>query len=61
MRVFRKDFAEESEPLIKHKGNMGTDISSEICDACGKFVQVIKGKMKKHRCLGDEDKQESFK
>lgn len=51
MKVVRRDLAEESMPLIKHKGNEERDITAEDCPYCGRSVQVIKGKMKKHKCL----------
>jgi hypothetical protein len=50
MKVFKEDWSEESVPLVKHKGNVERDITSELCPLCGKNVQVVNGKMAKHTC-----------
>jgi hypothetical protein len=55
MRVFKgADFSEESVPLVKHKGNEERDITSERCPLCGKNVQMVAGKMAKHKCFEKE-------
>jgi len=54
MKVFKEDWSSESVPLVRHKGNMERDISSQKCDLCGKNVQTVNGKVAKHNCLEKE-------
>jgi hypothetical protein len=54
MKVYNEDWSEQSEPLVKHKGNAERDITADICPTCGKNVQVLNGKMVKHKCVEKE-------
>jgi hypothetical protein len=54
MKVYHDDSVETSIALAPGKGQQTPDILSEMCPVCGKSVQVIGGKMSKHRC-GVED------
>lgn len=56
MKIYHEDYSEQSVPLVRHKGNVERDITSEDCPACGKNVQTVNGKMKKHNCIFEKEK-----